>query len=73
MNFQDKVRRSTYYLIEKYGIDKASKQVDYFEHTGAYDEDFADAIRLNIAQLKRRRTPFTKYKGYHAYQTKVIE
>lgn len=73
MNRKDKVRRTALHLIKNWGIDHASEMVDYFESVGVFDEDYADEVTIYINQLKKRRTPTTKYKKFHPYQTKVVE
>lgn len=73
MNRKDKVRSTALHLIKIHGIDHAPHMVDQFESMGVYDEDYATEVSIYINSLKKRRTPTTKYKKFHPYQTKVIE
>ena len=72
MDRKEKVRRCALYQIKKWGIDHASEMMDYFTEYGVYDDDFCDEVKLHIAQIKKRKSPQTKYKRFHPNQMKVI-
>lgn len=72
MDRKEKVRRCALYQIKKWGIDHASEMMDYFTEYGVYDDDFCDEVKLHIAQIKKRKSPTTKYKRFHPNQMKVI-
>lgn len=72
MRSKEEVRRKAIFMIENYGIERATEKVDYFESIGIFEEDFANAVNLEIAMIKKRKKQFTKYKKFHPYQTKVI-
>lgn len=60
-------------LLKKYTPNEILDLIDYRNDTCLITESYADALRWEIYQMRKKKSQFTKYRKFHPYQSKVIE
>lgn len=68
MNKSGKARATAFRLMDQYGPDRTLDLIDYWESTDVVDNEYAEQLRWEVYKVKKKKTPFTKYKKFHPYQ-----
>lgn len=70
MNHNDNTRRTIIHLIKEFGESEVLNRIDYFEEIEIYSPERANDLRYAFAKMMSRPKKFTKYRKFHAYQSR---